>query len=152
MGISEFNRSHPFISQMEDIMLGLLRRKVENTKELMIYSIIIGIVSIACTLLVHSLLPSLLSLIYISIFIFLHLELLQDESHKKANDIINGYDYAVVRVNEKIAVEIVEDLLRYEGKMDQFMTVYRFGNKVVLAILGCNIIFQIVQLSIPYLV
>ena len=151
MAIGEFNRSHPFIQQMEEIMVRLMSHKVGNTKDVMIHSIIIGVVSIVCTLLVHSLLPSLLSLIYITTFIFLHLELLQDESYKKANDVLNGHDYAIVRVNEKVALEIVEDLLRYEGKMDQFISVYKFGNRIILAVLSCNILFRIIQLSIPYL-
>ena len=151
MAIGEFNRSHPFIQQMEEIMIRLMSHKVGNTKDVMIHSIIIGIVSIICSLLIHSLLPSLLSLIYIATFIFLHLELLQDESYKKANDVLNGHDYAIVRVNEKVALEIVEDLLRYEGKMDQFISVYKFGNRIILAVLSCNILFRIIQLSIPYL-
>lgn len=147
-----FNRSHPYIQQMEDVMSEISTRKMSNTKDIMSYSIIIGIISIICSILSHSLLPTVLSMVYILSFLYLHIDSFQNESYSKAVNVLNGYDYAIVNINEKYILEIVEGLYIAQGKLDQFKFSYRFTNRIVLAVLACNIIFRLIQYSIPYLI
>lgn len=151
MGMNSFNRSHPYVQQMEETMSEVRQGILLNTSTMIKDSIIVAILSIIATVLSHSLLPLLVAFIAILSFLYLHIGLVKEKALGKASYYVNGPDYTTVNINEVNILDVVKDLYKQQGKLDQFRETLRFIRLILtIAYIGV-ILSEIIQLCIPYI-
>lgn len=151
MGMNVYNRAHPYVKHMEDEYSKVQLLLVKNMSNMIRFSIIATLMSIISSLLLCSIYPFLTNVIIVLILCYLHIILIRDDSIIQANQYINGSDYQVVNINEKNITDAIKSLYLQEGKLVQFDTLLNITTKVLYSINTIVILYQLVQLCIPYL-